>query len=291
MRRRSSPIEDFADRAEGQAPELSGAWRNDDDTPTDTRPDMEEQMHRLLTAFFAATLGGACGSASTRAVVPTGDNGPDDGAAARSRDHEHAGRHEDHGVVGTHHAFADAWTTVFDDPARDVWQRPEDVLHALELAPTMTVADVGAGTGYFAVRLASAVPAGEIIATDVEPDMVRYLNERARREQLHNLRAVFRATQTTSGLAAQSVDRILVVHVWHHLGDRVGYARDLSAALRPGGKMFVVDFSLTARRGPPMNLRVAPEAIIADLAAAGLATNLSPVALPDQYIVEAHRGP
>lgn len=222
----------------------------------------------------------------------TSDNGPDHGAAARSRDHEHEGRHEDHGVVGTRHAFADAgaWTTVFDDPARDAWQRPTDVLHALELAPTMTVADVGAGTGYFAVRLARAVPAGEVIATDVEPDMVRYLNERAHREQLHNLRAV-RATQTTSGLAAQSLDRILVVHVWHHFADRVGYARDLSAALRPGGELFVVDFSLTGRRGPPMNLRVAPEAIIADLAAAGLAANLAPVALPDQYIVKARRGP
>ena len=247
-------------------------------------------LHRVLTAFLA-TLSGSCSSASTRPVVPKGDDGLDHGAAARSRNHEHA-RHEGHGVVGTHHGFAnaDAWTNVFDDPARDVWQRPEDVLGALELTPAMIVADVGAGTGYFAVRLARAVSEGEVIATDVEPDMVRYLNERASREQLHNLRAIL-ATQTTSGLAAQSVDRILVVHVWHHLADRVAYARELSAALRPGGKLFVVDFGLTARRGPPMNLRVAPEAIIADLAAAGLAANPSPVALPDQYIVEARRGP
>ena len=160
-------------------------------------------------------------------------------------------------------------------------------------APTITgirapVADVGAGTGYFAVRLARAVPAGEVIATDLEPDMVRY--ERARREQLPNLRAI-RATPTASGLAARSVDRIVVVHVWHHLADRVAYARDLSAALRPGGKLFVVDFSLTSPRGPPANLRLAPEAIIAELAEAGLAAKLSPVALPDQYLEEASRGP
>jgi arsenite methyltransferase len=228
-----------------------------------------------LTAFFAATLGAACSSASSR-----------------SRDHGHARRHQDHDASAMHHGFAgaDAWTNVFDDPARDAWQRPDDVVRALELAKTMIVADVGAGTGYFAVRLARAVPAGEVIATDVEPDMVSFLNDRARREQLPNLRVV-RSTRTASGLAAQSVDRILVVHVWHHLADRVGYARDLSAALRPGGKLFVVDFSLEARRGPPTNLRVAPESIIADLAAAGLAAKVSPVALPDQYIVEARRGP
>ncbi|MBX3220624.1 MAG: class I SAM-dependent methyltransferase [Labilithrix sp.] len=234
-----------------------------------------------MTAFLAATVGGACGSASTRAAAPKGDDphpvGSDHGA--RSRDHEHA-----------HHGFADAdaWAKVFDDPARDTWQHPADVLSALELAPTMTVADVGAGTGYFAVRLARAVPEGEVIATDVEPDMVRFVNERARREQLPNLRAV-RATPAASGLAARSVDRILVVHVWHHLADRVAYARDLAAALRPGGKLFVVDFSLTARRGPPMNMRLGPDAVVADLVVAGMVAKLSPVSLPDQYLVEAHR--
>ncbi len=245
-------------------------------------------MRRLMRAFFAATLGSACSSASTRAVVPTGDDGSDHGA--RSHDHEHAGRHEGHGVGGAHHAFADAdaWTKVFDDPGRDAWQHPDDVLRALDLTPTMTVADVGAGTGYFAVRLALAVPRGEVIATDVEPDMVRFLNERARRVHLPNLRAI-RATPTASGLAAGSVDRILVVHVWHHLADRVDFARDLSAALRPGGKLFVVDFGLTARRGPPTNLRVTPEAVIAELAAAGMAAKVSPIALPDQYLIEAHR--
>lgn len=203
---------------------------------------------------------------------------------------EHAGPHGHHGGGGAHHGFvnADEWAKRFDDPSRDAWQRPEEVLRALELAPTMIVADVGAGTGYFAVRLARAVPAGEVIAIDVEPDMVRYLNERARREQLPHLRTIL-ADQTRSGLAADSVDRILVVHVWHHLADRVAYARGLAAALRPGGRICVVDFSRTGSRGPPMSMRLSAEAIVADLAAAGLAATLSPVALPDQYLVEGRR--
>jgi predicted methyltransferase len=235
----------------------------------------------------------ACGPASTRSATPSGEDTSDHAAAASSRPHPNAGAHDAHGAVPTHHhGFADAaaWTNVLDDPARDAWQHPEEVLRALDLTPAMIVADVGAGTGYFATRLARAVPAGKVIATDVEPDMVRHLNERAAREQLPNLHAIH-ATHATSGLAAESVDRVLIVHVWHHLANRVAYARDLSAALRPGGRLFVVDFSVAARRGPPANLRVAPEAVIADLAASGLTARVSPVALPDQYIVEARRAP
>jgi arsenite methyltransferase len=234
-------------------------------------------MHRILQAFLAATFGGACAPASTRGAVPPGHDGP-----------EH-GRH--HGP-GAHHGFthAETWAEVLDAPDREAWQRPEEVLRALELEPTMRVADVGAGTGYFAVRLARAVPAGEVIATDVEADMVRYLNERARREKLANLRAV-QATGTASGLAPASVDRVVVVHVWHHLDERERHARELAAALRPGGKLMIVEFSLSGHRGPPAHMRVPPEVVVAELASAGLRASVSPVALPDQYIVEARREP
>jgi SAM-dependent methyltransferase len=195
-------------------------------------------------------------------------------------------------VSGAHHGFADAdeLTRVFDDPARDAWQRPDDVLRALELEPTMIVADVGAGTGYFSVRLARAVPRGEVIATDIEPDMVRFLKERAHREGLPNLRAL-QASPGASGLAASSIDRILVVHVWHHLSGRGEYARGLAAALRPGGRLLIVDFSPAADRGPPASMRVAPKTVIAELEGAGLSASVSPIAPPDQYIVEARRLP
>lgn len=207
-----------------------------------------------------------------------------------SHHHQHACSHHDHGAGEPHHGFggADAWTPLLDDPARDEWQCPDEVLRALELEPALTVADVGAGTGYFSVRLARAVPRGEVIATDLEPDMVRFLNERARREQLSNLHAI-QATPTASGLAAGSVDRILIVHVWHHLADGGEYARGLAAALRPGGRLFVVELSPAARRGPPSDMRVAPEVLIAELEGAGLSVRIAPVALPDQYVVEGHR--
>ena len=261
-------------------------------TPNDpvtagVKPEIEEQMRHLSTAVITATLAGACSSASTRAVGPLGSD-----RGSRHHEHEHARPHDGHGEGGPHPAFADAdaLTQVFDDPARDAWQRPDDVLRALELEPAMAVADVGAGTGYFSVRLARAVPRGEVIATDIEPDMVRFLSERARREELPNLRAV-QARPTASGLAASSVDRILVVHVWHHLSGRGEYARGLAAALRPSGRLLVVDFSPGAHRGPPASMRVAPETVIEELEGAGLSASVLPTAPPDQYIVEARRLP
>lgn len=201
---------------------------------------------------------------------------------AMTHEHQHGGAH------ASHHSFSDAheWTRVFDDPSRDAWQRPDDVLLAMALDPTMTVADVGAGTGYFAVRLARAVPQGRVIATDIEPDMVRFVTERARREQLDNLTATV-VGAAEPGLAAQSVDRILIVHVWHHLAGRGAYARSLAAALRRGGRVFVVDFTLTAERGPPPSLRVAPEQVVAELTTAGFSARVVPISLPDQYVVEA----
>jgi SAM-dependent methyltransferase len=229
----------------------------------------------LLSALLSVACGGAAGPAPATSPAPAQPQPAD----------PHGGHHG--GMV---HRFehADAWAKSLDDPARDAWQQPDRVIEALALTPAMAIADVGAGTGYFAVRLARAVPRGQVIATDVEPDMVRYLTERARREGLANLRAV-QTPPDSPQLAAASVDRILIVDVWHHLGDRAAYARRLADALRPGGLIAVVDFKLDATHGPPPRHRLAPEAIAADLRAAGLATEISAIDLPEQYIVIARR--
>jgi arsenite methyltransferase len=211
--------------------------------------------------------------------------------SAQSHGHAHPhGPAQSHGHAHGHGHFANPEEAAkrFDDPARDEWQKPDDVIRALQLTPSSVVADLGAGTGYFAMRLARVVPRGAVIATDLEPAMVRYLDERARRENLTNVTSVL-ATRAASGLTPESVDAILVVHVWHHLDDRVAFARDIAASLRPDGRVVVVDFRLDATRGPPAAMRLAPDAIVADLRAAGLDAKVSTVELPGQYIVEARR--
>lgn len=255
---------------------------------------MRRVMRNLLRAVRAGLAGllgcaAACGGKpATPAPAPVAP--APTSAPAHDPAHDHAGHHAGHHGGSMPHRFehADEWAKVFDDPTRDAWQQPDRVIAALALAPAMVVADIGAGTGYFAVRLARAVPAGSVIATDVEPDMVRYLTERAKRDGLANLRAV--ATPPDSPeLAPASVDRVLVVDVWHHLGDRVAYAKRLAAALRPGGRIAVVDYKLDATRGPPPKHRLAPDQIAADLRAAGLAVEIAPVELSQQYIVIGRR--
>jgi SAM-dependent methyltransferase len=237
-------------------------------------------MSRLISPLIATLI--ACGS-NTHVEPATSHPGPEH----RGSGNHHGGDHHggDPTGDGMPHRFenADDWAKAFDDPARDTWQRPDLVLAALELGPKMTIADIGAGTGYFAVRISRAVPDGQVIDTDIEPDMIRYMTERAAREHLPNLRAVLTPPDDPQ-LAAGTVDRILVVDVWHHLGDRAAYARALAKALRPGGKLAIVDFTLESKHGPPAKHRLAPDAILADLRAAGLAASLSATTLPDQYI-------
>lgn len=205
-------------------------------------------------------------------------------------EHAHHDQHANHGghAHNMQHRFenADAWAKTFDDPERDAWQKPDDVIAALELTPAMHVADVGAGTGYFTMRLAKVVPQGMVLATDIEPDMVRYLGERAQKDGVTNVHTALSGANDPQ-LPAGHLDRILIVDVWHHIADRPAYAKGLATALKPGGRVAIVDFKLEASHGPPVEHRLKPEQIIAELQSAGLTASLSPVALPDQYIVIA----
>jgi SAM-dependent methyltransferase len=205
----------------------------------------------------------------------------------RPQPQQHAHGHHAHGGMPHRFENAEAWAKVFDDPARDAWQEPDRVVASLALDKTMTVADVGAGTGYFAVRIAPLV--AEVIATDIEVDMARYLTERAAREGHANIRAITTPPDDPQ-LAPGSVDRILVVDVWHHLGDRRAYAQKLAAALAPDGFIAVVDFKLDAKHGPPREHRLAPEAVIADLEAAGLHAVVA-LELAEQYVIHARNYP
>ncbi len=183
------------------------------------------------------------------------------------------------------HRFDDAerWARVFDDPARDAWQQPEAVIRALGLAPDAAVADIGAGTGYFAVRLARSVPGGRVVAVDTSPDMVRYLTSRSQREGLPNL-VVRLGAPDDPGLDAP-VDLALLVDVYHHIAARERYFERLRSSLKPGGRLAVIDFRLDAKRGPPPGARIAPERVKAELARAGFELEAEHGFLPEQYFL------
>lgn len=183
------------------------------------------------------------------------------------------------------HTFKDAerWSHVFDDPERDAWQKPHQVIQALALAPDARVADLGAGTGYFSARLANMLPKGRVYAVDIEPDMVRFLRDRATREKLANLVAI-QGTADDPRLP-EKVHLILLVDVYHHIEGREAYFRKLRASLRAGGRVAIIDFTLDSPRGPPVAARVAPDVVKAEMRAAGLALSAEHRFLPDQYFL------
>ena len=183
------------------------------------------------------------------------------------------------------HSFSDAerWAHVFDDPERDAWQKPHEVIQALAPAPEARVADLGAGTGYFAARLANMLPRGRVYAVDIEPDMVRYLAERAKREELRNLVAV--QGKPDDPALPEKVDLVLLVDVYHHIEDRARYFRRLAGSLRPGGRVAIIDFKLDSPQGPPRAARVAREAVSQEMMAAGYALAAEHRFLPYQYFL------
>ena len=160
-----------------------------------------------------------------------------------------------------HHRFEDAekWTKEFDNPERDAWQKLREILDALHLQRTSPVADIGAGTGYFSVRIAKRIPEGKIFAADTEPNMVRYLGERARSEHLINLVPV-QASADAVNLPEQ-VDVALVVDTYHHIGNRPQYFAKLKSSLRPGRRLVIVDFTADSPNGPPVRHRISPEKV------------------------------
>ena len=183
------------------------------------------------------------------------------------------------------HRFSDAerWAKVFDDPARDAWQKPHEVIAALSPVPDAVVADIGSGTGYFAVRLAHLVPKGRVYGVDTEPDMVKYLEERAKREGLPNLVSI--AGRPGDARLPVKVDLVLMVDVYHHISDRESYFGRLRGSLKPGARVAIIDFRLDAPAGPPKKERIPPAQVKAELAKAGYALAKEHEFLPNQFFL------
>ncbi|HJQ97149.1 MAG TPA: methyltransferase domain-containing protein [Candidatus Polarisedimenticolaceae bacterium] len=194
---------------------------------------------------------------------------------------------DDHATV--HHAFDDVphWVAVFDDPARDAWQKPEELLRSLGVEAGETVADLGAGTGYLSVRIARAVGStGKVLAIDVEPKLVAYMKERAAKEKLPQMHAAL-IKPDDPGLPEAGVDLVIVVDTWHHIDERVRYLAKVARGLKADGRVAVVDFKKGSLPvGPPDAHKLAPEQIVDEFKRAGWSlVRRDEELLPYQYLL------
>jgi predicted methyltransferase len=168
----------------------------------------------------------------------------------------------------------------FDNPARDEWQKPDQVLAALNLKSGQAVADIGAGTGYFTVRLAAHEAAPKVYAVDIEAAMVEHIRKRAEKEGLRNVVAV--QGSSTSANLPEPVDLVLVVNTYHHIADREGYFRRLRSSMKPGGQLAIVDWKKGAPMGPHREHRFTAAQIKSELEKAGFELAAQHEFLPNQ---------
>lgn len=175
---------------------------------------------------------------------------------------------------------------LLDAPDRDLWQRPDQIMDALGIADGSVVADIGAGSGWFTIRLARRVgPQGLVYAEDVQKEMINAITRRVSREGLANVRPVL-GLKNDPNLAPKSLDAVLVVDAYHEIENRVAMLASLARALKPQGRIGVVDFKLDGTGpGPSPEERVSPDVVVKDAAQAGLRLIRQEPFLPYQYFL------
>ncbi len=173
-----------------------------------------------------------------------------------------------HSKNGHHHhdmAFknAEKWTKNFDHPSRDEWQKPQDLIKALSISDGDVLGDLGAGTGYFSTRLAKQFSKSTVYAIDNERDMTVFLQKRADKEKLPNLKPVL--AKNDGFVVDTKIDLLLIVDTYHHLPDREKYFQNIISQLKPDARIVIVDFLPSSPVGPPKKYRFQPPQIEKEL--------------------------
>lgn len=191
------------------------------------------------------------------------------GAAAQHGERRGGGRGEGRGLMRT-----------LEEPGRAAWQKPDEVVEALALRKDEVVADIGAGTGYFTRRFAAR--AARVYAVDINPRLLEQIAGLG----LSNV-AVILADPDNPKLPDAAVDTVFFCNVLHHIADRPAYCRRLARALKPGGRIVVVDFHKRPLPvGPPVEEKLSVEEVTEEFARAGFRLDRSHGFLPYQYFVE-----
>jgi protein-L-isoaspartate O-methyltransferase len=170
-------------------------------------------------------------------------------------------------------------------PDRATWQRPDAVVKALALAGDETVADVGAGSGYFSFRLAQALPRGSVHAIDIDPEMIRHIHHKAMSEGIQNVHVALGKPDDPSVPA--NVNLVLVCDVLHHVADRAAWLGKLATEMSSGSRLALIEFKEgSLPQGPPEGAKIPKAQIISLVTQAGLTLDKDlPDLLPYQSLL------
>lgn len=198
-----------------------------------------------------------------------------------------AAQRESQAQRGHGRLFAPQDLGMLEGPDREAWQRPDQVMDALGIADGSVVADLGAGGGWFTIRLARRVgPNGLVYAEDIQPQMIEAIQRRVQREALKNVTTVLGSADNPI-LPESRLDVALMVDSFHEVEDTLTLLTNIRGALKPGGRLGIIGFRNDGGGGPgpPIDERIDPAQVIRAVEAAGLVFASRDLSLPYQYLL------
>ncbi len=203
--------------------------------------------------------------------------------------------HDDHGDKNDHtHGSANEYmhqspveelVERFESPERDAYQKPEKVLEYLGDLNGKTIMDIGAGSGYFSVKMAKG--GAKVIAADVNDEFQAFLEDRIEKEQLQNI-TTRKIPYDSPGLEEGEVDMVLIVNTYHHIEDRPDYFAKVKSGIKENGKLVIIDFFDADIPVGPKHHKISIDTVISELKEAGYTRFEANVSLlPYQYIITA----
>lgn len=182
--------------------------------------------------------------------------------------------------------FSPSKIPLLEDPERDTWQKPDEVLNALEIEKGQIVADIGAGSGYLTVKLSERVGAtGTVYAVDIQQEMLDYISKRLDGKGLQNVKLLL-GDMNDPKLPPGSLDIAIFLSTYHEIAQPVDFIRKIKLALKPHGRIAILEFSDESPIGPPVKFRLPEEIVINELKQAGFALlQRHAFLLPYQYFL------
>ncbi len=182
--------------------------------------------------------------------------------------------------------FSPSKISLLEDPERNTWQKPDEMLNALEIGKGQTIADIGAGSGYLIGKLSERVgETGIVYAVDIQQEMLDYISKRCSDKGLKNIILVL-GDMDDPKLPSGSLDIVILLNVYHEIAQPVGFMKKLRHALKQHGKLAVLEFSDESPIGPPVKFRLSEDIVVNEVMQAGFTlSQRHAFLLPYQYFL------
>jgi len=184
------------------------------------------------------------------------------------------------------HQDPGAYISMLENPQRAAEQKPEEVIDALGIKAGETIADIGAGSGFFAFRFSPHIgKSGRVYAVDISSDMILHMNRHIRDHKLTNVTTILSAPDDPL-LMDSSINRFFVCNTWHHVPNRPQYISLMKRMLKPGGQIIVIDYRKEQLPvGPPPEMKMAREEVLREMESGGFKLAKEHTFLPYQYFL------